>query len=1052
MRILVVDDQELDRVLLREVLASEHHEVIEAADGVEALLVLERESVDAVISDVLMPRMDGFMLCCKIRAHERLHSLPHIFLTGAYDAPSDEKLAALVGTDRYMLKPAAPAALFAVLRELTAAGRKHAVRRDEPPSELGVMREYNANLVRKLGEKNAELVGKLEQLVAAEQQLRLQSTALANAADAIVITDRQGRILWANPAFTSITGYAVQEVIGRNPRLLKSGVHPPEFYRELWETILAGRIWRGEFTNRTKSGTFFSGAQAIAPVHGANGEITHFVGIMNDVTARNAVEAERHESEERYRLMFESHPHPMWVYDCATLRFLTVNQAAVRHYGYSREEFLALTLRDIRPPDTVPRLLRDLKGEKELLPGGALWKHQKKDGTIIDVEIAAEEITFAGRPGRLVLAVDVTARKQAEEALDRERTLMRTLIDQIPDYIYVKDLEGRFVLANEAVARVMGAARPAELLGRTDHNFFPAPVAAKFRADEQAVLAGQPLVNQEESTQVADGTWRTVLTTKLPLRDAAGRIVSVVGVGRDVTERVRALQALQAAEKKYREIFERSLDGLYQTTPDGHILSANPALARILGYATPAELMAGGTDIVREGYVRPEQREEFKRLMAESGEVADFQYEVRRKDGRIIWVSETARSVCAPDGTLLYYEGSLTDITEKKKLETELLRTQRVESIGRLAGGIAHDMNNILAPIMMSAPLLRMALPRADIERTLATIESSAKRGADLVKQLLMFSRGIEGDRGPVAPGTLIREIARIAEETFPKNIAIVVAVEPDVWSMRGDVSQLHQVLLNLFVNARDAMPQGGTLRVTAANVDLPSGAAALPADEQSGPYVRINVSDTGVGIPPEIAERIFEPFFTTKEVGRGTGLGLSTVLGVVKSHGGFIRLTSEPDQGTTFEIHLPAIPGVDETRAAAVAPPPPPGANELVLVVDDEESIRGVLRDILARFRYRVITASDGAEASVVFARHAAEVKLVITDLDMPFMDGVGLVKVLRSIRQDVRIVISSGVGATRMGEARLAELKALGVKTVLHKPYTTGEVLAAVSEGLAG
>jgi nitrogen-specific signal transduction histidine kinase/CheY-like chemotaxis protein len=393
----------------------------------------------------------------------------------------------------------------------------------------------------------------------------------------------------------------------------------------------------------------------------------------------------------------------------------------------------------------------------------------------------------------------------------------------------------------------------------------------------------------------------------------------------------------------------------------------------------------------------------------------------------------------------------MIDITERKRLTNELLRAQRMESVGRLASGIAHDMNNILAPIMMAAPLLRMALRPADVAKTLETIESSAQRGADLVRQLLLFARGAEGGRGPVDTVKLVRAIMHMAGETFPKNISVITDVPAGVWPMCGDVSQLHQVLLNLCVNARDAMPQGGTLKVSASNVEFAAGAALPHPDAKPGPYVALNVSDTGTGVPPAIVDRIFDPFFTTKEAGKGTGLGLSMVVGLVKSHGGFLNLRTAVDQGTTFEVFIPALPGAPESKTPRLRAPAR-GERELILVVDDEGSIRDVLRAALTRHNYRVLVATDGAEASAIFARHASEVKLVITDIDMPFMDGIKLIKVLRQLNPTTKVLVSSGIAMGKGAGDRSADLRALGLEKVLAKPYTVEEVLNAVQEAMTG
>jgi two-component system, cell cycle sensor histidine kinase and response regulator CckA len=346
---------------------------------------------------------------------------------------------------------------------------------------------------------------------------------------------------------------------------------------------------------------------------------------------------------------------------------------------------------------------------------------------------------------------------------------------------------------------------------------------------------------------------------------------------------------------------------------------------------------------------------------------------------------------------------------------------------------------------MMGAPLLRMPLKVEERDSILATIETSAHRGAALVRQLLIFGRGVEGERRPVAPHDIIAEVVKIARETFPRNITITEEVAPEVARVHGDATQLHQVLLNLCVNARDAMPQGGVLHVSAESILIDDAAALLQGGIKPGRYVLLRVADTGVGIPPEIADQIFDPFFTTKEIGKGTGLGLSTVLGIVKSHAGLVRLDSEPGRGTTFEILLPASREPVGKLPQPVVPLTALGRGELILVVDDEQSIRTVLRDTLARHNYKVLTAEDGVEATAVFAANPG-IKLIVTDLDMPLMSGVRLGHILRRLNPAVKIIVSTGLAERIGAEKRQQEMEALGITAVLIKPYTGERILRTV------
>lgn len=415
----------------------------------------------------------------------------------------------------------------------------------------------------------------------------------------------------------------------------------------------------------------------------------------------------------------------------------------------------------------------------------------------------------------------------------------------------------------------------------------------------------------------------------------------------------------------------------------------------------------------------------------------------RRKDGTMFPVEFNVKLVTLDRE---YLVAVVRDISERKELEAKFFRAQRLEAIGSLASGIAHDMNNILAPIMMSAPLLRMGLSVEKREQTLATIETSAQRGADLVRQLLTFGRGVEGARRIVKLGEILDEVAMISQRTFPKNISISMVALKMAWPVMGDSTQLHQVLLNLCVNARDAMPQGGVLTIAVENVRFDEGMVSMAPGSKVGPYVQVRIADTGTGIPPDIVDKIFDPFFTTKEPGKGTGLGLSTVIGIVKSHGGFVNLLTETGVGTTFQVYLPAMPEGQEAAKAEGAGAAHTGHGELILVVDDEEKIREVVRDTLVKYGYQVITADNGAEAAKQFVLHAKEIRAVITDLEMPVMDGMALVKVLKTLDPAVAVLASSGIASEHALESRRSELEALGVSTILDKPYTAEKILRAV------
>ncbi len=382
-----------------------------------------------------------------------------------------------------------------------------------------------------------------------------------------------------------------------------------------------------------------------------------------------------------------------------------------------------------------------------------------------------------------------------------------------------------------------------------------------------------------------------------------------------------------------------------------------------------------------------------------------------------------------------------TDITQKKLLEAQFLRAQRLESIGTLASGIAHDLNNVLAPILMTAQLLEAQVNDERSRRLLPILIANAKRGANLVKQVLSFTRGLEGDRTILQLKHLIIEIQQIIKETFPKSIEVFTQISPNLWTISGDATQLHQVLMNLCVNARDAMPNGGTLKISAENLFIDDNFTKMHIDAKVGHHIVISVADGGIGIQPEILDRIFEPFFTTKEVGKGTGLGLSTVLGIIKSHGGFINVYSEAGKGSQFKVYLPAQDATETVEEQHQELPP--GQGELILVVDDEAAIRDVTKTSLESHNYKAITASDGIEAIALYAEHRDEISLVLTDMLMPSMDGLTTIRTLRKINPDVKIIAVSGLSSADKVDAAYD----MGIKAFLPKPYTANQLLQTIS-----
>jgi PAS domain S-box-containing protein len=480
---------------------------------------------------------------------------------------------------------------------------------------------------------------------------------------------------------------------------------------------------------------------------------------------------------------------------------------------------------------------------------------------------------------------------------------------------------------------------------------------------------------------------------------------------------------------------------------EGEIKDANDAFLQLVGYSRE-ELKAGRVswkDMTPAEYAEIDQQALME--IAEKGVCSPYQKEYIGKNGkRIPVLIGSAAFDDSPNEGVCF----VLDLSDQKRLEQQFLRAQRMESVGTLAGGIAHDLNNILAPIMMAVQVLKMQTIEPQSKNILETIEVSAKRGADIVRQVLSFARGLQGERVEVQPVHLLKDIETIIRDTFPKNIRRDVYFPESAWTILGDPTQLHQILLNLCVNARDAMPDGGNLAISVENVLLDDQYASMNIQARPGRYVIINVTDSGEGIPGDILDKIFDPFFTTKEVGKGTGLGLSTVMAIVKSHGGFVNVYSEVGKGSSFKVYLPALETSAKNHTDTVSLSTlPRGNGERVLIVDDETSILTITSQTLEAFGYKTITASDGAEAIAIYAQHRNKIAVILTDMAMPVMDGPATIRALIKVNPAVKIIAATGL-KTEGSEAKAMHA---GVKHFLSKPYTASTLLktlrAVLDEG---
>jgi PAS domain S-box-containing protein len=503
---------------------------------------------------------------------------------------------------------------------------------------------------------------------------------------------------------------------------------------------------------------------------------------------------------------------------------------------------------------------------------------------------------------------------------------------------------------------------------------------------------------------------------------------------------------LRRTNQTLHSIITASPHAIIAVDADRKVRIWNPAAEKMFGWK--AEETVGG----RVPFVSDASRvasDDFNQRALRGESVTNYEMQRTRRDGTPIELLVSAAPTYAEDGKVDGFLTVATDVTDQKSLERQFLRTQRLESVGSLVGGIAHDLNNVLAPIRMALDLFRAKMPDPATQRTLDALEGCVGRGADLIRHVLTFARGVQGERAPVQLRHLIKETEAVISQTMPKSVTTRTHVSRDLWSVTADATQLHQVLMNLCVNARDAMPEGGTLTINGSNVQIDASGIPQNPDAAPGPYVVIEVADTGCGISPEIQKKVFEPFYTTKDVGRGTGLGLSTVAAIVRNHGGFINLYSEVGRGTSFKIYFPAIQDQVPVVETDGKPALPGGNGELILLVDDEAAVRDIARITLETHGYQVVEARDGAEGVAMYAMHREDIRLVISDMDMPVMNGSSMIRSLERINPAVRVISASGLVN---GSDLLPQKTHLGpIRVQLRKPYTASELLRTVHDVLS-
>ncbi len=636
---------------------------------------------------------------------------------------------------------------------------------------------------------------------------------------------------------------------------------------------------------------------------------------------------------------------------------------------------------------------------------------------------------------------EVVERLAAEQALRGSEAKFRAVVENSYEGILFCRADGTVLYRSPSWSRIDGYPNA----DRVERSVFEGVHAddedSVRRAWAKLVTEPRTFFKAEYQVRRQDGSWCWVETSGQNFIGSAD-VQAVVLTSRDITERRSSENVLRLRAAA----LEAAANAIVITDRDGLVEWANPAFYQQSGWSSAEAKGKNLRELVKSG----QQGAEFYRQMWASivaGGVWHGEIVNRRRDGALRTEDMTITPVRDERGDVVRFIAIKQDITDQKIMQAHLLQAQRMEAVGVLASGIAHDLNNILAPIVMVTGLIKDKLPEESDRELAAIAQASALRGADTIRQLLTFSRAQDGVRSLIQPRYLLKEMVVLMRQTYPREIDLQAELPEELWTIQADPSQLHQVLLNLCVNARDAMPRGGRLVIGATNRVLAESDPRLPPNVRGGPYVELAVSDTGHGIPQEIRHRIFDPFFTTKPVGKGTGLGLSTVLGIVKNHGGFVVLESSSSAGSTFKVFLPATPDGAVPVAGPASEPEPAGEEgRTILVVDDERTIRDSMRAVLEAQHFRVLSAAQGESGLAIYHAQRAKIDLVVTDIMMPVMTGVEMIRQIRVADPKIKIIAMSGLNEETHG----SELAEQGVTDLLLKPFDGPELLKRVRRRL--
>jgi PAS domain S-box-containing protein len=948
----------------------------------------------------------------------------------------------------------------------------------------------------------------------AEDALHYESnlwhTLMDNIPDTIYFKDRESRFTRINQAQIDVLGIAnATEALGKTDADFFSAEHARKTFEEEQKIIQSGISMVGKIEKvltRTEKSFWFSTTKV--PIRDRAGEIVGIVGSSRDITDIKQAEelesalyriAQKTSTTEDMQEFYSAihgiigelmHAKNFYIAlydeteDVLSFPYFVDEVDTPSEPGAPGRGLTAYVLRTGKPLLCSQEYYDELekRGEVELVGiASPIWLGvpliiEKKTIGVMVVQHYSDPDAYTEREQHILEFVSsqvakAIEHKRAEEALRESEIRYRTFVGQSSEGIWRLELKEPIPISlsedeqialmfkntylaecNDAMARMYGYSDAIEILGTKLSDLLQPTDARNSELLRAFIQSGYRLTEAESHDRDKNGNPKFFLNNLLGIIEG-GEFRQAWGTRRDITKRRRAEDLLKFSEEKYRTLFEESQDGIFLSTPDGKLVDVNPAGVEMLGYSSKEELLK--VDIAKDLYFNPDDREEYKRNLMRQGYVIDFEFTIKRKDGSKRIVLESASSVRDNVGNIVAYRGFVRDITERKKLEDQFRQSQKMEGIGTLAGGIAHDFNNLLGIILGYTTLIESgSLDPEKYAQSLDTIKKAVDRGAGLVRQLLTFARKADPSFESVNINETVSELGKMLQQTFPKTLNIIMDLHEEMPSIVADTTQVHQALLNLCVNARDAMTESagslatGTLSISTGFVggaSIRQKFSAAVANE----YVIVRVGDTGVGMDDATRSRIFEPFFTTKERGKGTGLGLAVVYGVINSHHGFIDVESEKGKGTTFILYFPV---QSRTIITSVNPASPKveeaNGKETILLVEDEEMLLDLLKSLLEEQGYHVLTAKDGLEGLETYKSHKETVALVLSDMGLPKMGGWDMFQKMREVNPKVLAILASGYFDPTL---KLDMLKA-GAKDFIQKPYVSNEILARIREILDG